>query len=139
MLPDQSASFELTEVGPTPRLLAPSLRTLSEKDQYSQREDASTLVPSPISVPPWSPRRYLLLEHLMAIRPCSRNSRKKSSGFSPSEHTRPLLETYQNFPFTPVEGYQWIIFLPVVHFKAGYRHTDMQTFNTKCDQQFPRL
>lgn len=109
MLPGQSTSYKLIEAGPAPRLLVPSLRTLIEKDQYSQREDASTVGPSPISVPPWSPRRYLPLEPLMATRPCSRNSRKKSSGFSPSEHTRPLLETYQNFSFTPAEGYQWII------------------------------
>ncbi len=95
-----------------PRLLVPSLRTLIKKNQYSQREDASTVVPSPFSVPPWSPRRYLPLEPLIATRPCSRNSRKKSSGFSPSEHTRPLLEMYQNFPFTPAEGYQQILFLP---------------------------
>lgn len=46
----------------------------------------------------------------MAMRPCSTNSRKKSSGFSPSVHTRPLLETYQNFPFTPAGANQWIIF-----------------------------
>lgn len=109
MLPGQSTSYKLIEAGPAPRLLVSSLRTLIEKDQYSQREDASTVGPSPISVPPWSPRRYLPLEPLMATRPCSRNSRKKSSGFSPSEHTRPLLETYQNFSFTPAEGYQWII------------------------------
>lgn len=109
ILPGQSASYELIEAGS-----APASSALFEDpylgDQNSQREDASTDVPTPISVPPWSPRRYLPLEPLMATRPCSRNSRKKSSGFSPSEHTRPLLETYQNFPFTPAEGYQLLIF-----------------------------
>lgn len=75
-------------------------------DQYSHRDDVSMVVPSPMSVPPWSPRRYLPLQPLMATRPCSTNSRKKSSGFSPSEHTRPLLETYQNLPVAPAAG--WI-------------------------------
>lgn len=84
--------------------------TPTGRNQYSQREDASIVVPSPMRVPPWSPRRYLPLEPLMAMRPCSTNSRKKSSGFSPSEHTRPLLDTYQNFPFVPAEGCHWVRF-----------------------------
>lgn len=106
MLPSLSASFKLMEESPVSSLPAPRLMTLIEGDQYSQREDASTAIPSPISVPPWSPRRYLPLEPLMAMRPCSTNSKKKSSGFSPSEHTSPLLDTYQNFPFTPAKGNQ---------------------------------
>lgn len=70
--------------------------------QCSHREEASTLNPSPISVPPWSPRRYLPFWPLMPTRPYSTNSKKKSSGLSPSVHTRPLPETYQNSSFPPV-------------------------------------
>lgn len=97
----QSTSFDLVKVGLAPEtwVLCVDLLWI---DQYSQRQDASTDAPSHMSVPPWSPRRYLPLDPLMATRPCSGNSRKKSSAFSPSEQTRPLLETNQNFPFTPV-------------------------------------
>lgn len=100
MLPHESTWVELTEEGPD------WLSPVGAGHQYSHRDDASIVVPSPMSVPPWSPRRYLPLEPLMATRPCSTNSRKKSSGFSASEHTRPLLETYQNLPLAPAVG--WI-------------------------------
>lgn len=106
ILPVQSPSSELKQV-----LHLTLCFSFEEPDQYSQREDASTVVPSPMSVPPWSPRRYLPSELLIATRPCSRNSRKKSSGFSPSEHTRSPLETYQNFPFTPAGAQQWLMCL----------------------------
>lgn len=111
--PHSLTSVQRIEVGAeTPNLyfFPPPGGRLTGRNQYSQREDASTVGPSPIRVPPWSPRRYLPLELLMAMRPCSTNSRKKSSGFSPSEHTRPLLDTYQNFPFVPAEGCCWIRF-----------------------------
>lgn len=75
----------------------------SNRGQYSHRQELSAFSPSAFSVPPWSPRRYLLFLARIAMRPCSRNSKKKSSGVSPSEHTRPGLETYQNFPPTPRE------------------------------------
>lgn len=93
--------------------------TLLRTHQYSQRQDASIDAPSHISVPPWSPRRYLPLEPLMAMRPCSGNSRKKSSDFSPSEFARPLLETYQNFPFTPVGKDQLIMIQQCVEIKSA--------------------
>lgn len=98
MLPHESTWVELTDEG------SDRLPLLGELDQYSHRDEASIVVPSPMSVPPWSPRRYLPLEALMATRPCSTNSRKKSSGFSPSAHTSPLLETYQNPPLAPAVG-----------------------------------
>lgn len=73
----------------------------SNRGQYSHRQELSAFSPSAFRVPPWSPRRYLPFLARIAIRPCSRNSKKKSSGVSPSEHTSPGLETYQNFPPTP--------------------------------------
>lgn len=66
--------------------------------QYSQSVARSTDSLSARRVPAGSPRRYRPFFPLMATRPRSRNSKKKSSERSPSLQTAPLLATYQNFP-----------------------------------------
>lgn len=77
------------------------LRCYMTCGQYSQSVAQCRASASARRVPAWSPRRYLPFFPLIATRPHSRNSKKKSSDISPSLHTVPLLATYQNLPLRP--------------------------------------